>query len=186
MRKLKLTLAGISTSFVLTTLLMCFSTSAFAAGIGANVQAGTTVTATTSDANISHFTLNGHTRNATYDLPITVVDSRGDASGWSLTMTSTIFATSDDSHELAADASTISAIALAAPDGTLPVASAESVVTAIPAGTSAPTAVKIFSADAGSGMGTTTVTPTVHIAIPGSAYAGSYTSTVTIGTNLAP
>ncbi len=80
MRKLKLTLAGISTSFVLTALMMCFSTSAFAAGIGADVQAGTTVTATASDANISPFTLNGHTRNATYDLPITVVDSRGDAS----------------------------------------------------------------------------------------------------------
>ena len=51
---------------------------------------------------------------------------------------------------------------------------------AVPAGSSAPTAVKLFNAAANTGMGSFTVTPTVQVAIPANAYAGTYTSTVTV------
>jgi hypothetical protein len=51
---------------------------------------------------------------------------------------------------------------------------------AVPAGASAPTAVKLFNAAANSGMGKFTVTPTVQVAIPANTYAGTYTSTVTV------
>ncbi len=51
---------------------------------------------------------------------------------------------------------------------------------AVPAGSSAPTAVKLFNAAANRGMGGFTVTPTVQVAIPANTYAGTYTSTVTV------
>ena len=50
----------------------------------------------------------------------------------------------------------------------------------VPAGASAPTAVKFFNAAADSGMGDFTVTPTVRVTILANAYAGTYTSTVTL------
>jgi hypothetical protein len=40
--------------------------------------------------------------------------------------------------------------------------------------------VKLFNAAANTGMGRFTVTPTIGVAVPGNAYAGTYTSTVTV------
>ena len=42
------------------------------------------------------------------------------------------------------------------------------------------TAAKFFNSAADSGMGKVNVTPSVDVAIPGNAYAGTYTSTVTL------
>jgi hypothetical protein len=40
--------------------------------------------------------------------------------------------------------------------------------------------VKLFNSAANTGMGRFTLTPTIAVSIPGNAYAGSYTSTVTV------
>ena len=48
------------------------------------------------------------------------------------------------------------------------------------------TATKFFSAASQTGLGKVDVTPTVSVAIPGNAYAGTYTSTVTIAAATGP
>ena len=50
----------------------------------------------------------------------------------------------------------------------------------LPAGTTAPTATKMFSAAAGTGMGNQTASTAWSLAIPGNAHSGSYTSTWTL------
>ena len=50
---------------------------------------------------------------------------------------------------------------------------------ALPAGATAPTATKIFSAAANTGLGNQTVTVVLQLAIPASTFAGSYSSTWT-------
>jgi hypothetical protein len=42
------------------------------------------------------------------------------------------------------------------------------------------TAAKFFNAAANTGLGKVDVTPTINVAIPGNAYAGTYSSTVTV------
>ena len=49
----------------------------------------------------------------------------------------------------------------------------------LPAAATAPTATKIFSAAANTGLGNQTVTLVFQLAIPASAFAGSYSSTWT-------
>jgi YVTN family beta-propeller protein len=56
----------------------------------------------------------------------------------------------------------------------------------VPSGVTAPTATKMFNAAPGTGIGSQTVTPTMQLKIPGSAYAGTYTSTVTVSLNSGP
>ena len=51
---------------------------------------------------------------------------------------------------------------------------------ALPAGSGPPTPVKLFNAATATGIGTFTITPTVAVTIPANAYAGAYTSTLTV------
>jgi WxL domain surface cell wall-binding len=126
-------------------------------------------------------TLDGTDQTASYTLPIGINDVRGSGAGWNLTITSTSF--SDGSgHSLANNASAISSLTSGCVSGgtcTNPT-NAISYPLTVPAAASAPAAVKFFNSAAATGMGRFTVTPTVQVAIPGNAYAGSYTSTVTI------
>ena len=48
------------------------------------------------------------------------------------------------------------------------------------------TAAKFFNAALNSGLGTIDVTPTVDVSIPGNAFAGTYTSTVTLAATTGP
>ena len=48
------------------------------------------------------------------------------------------------------------------------------------------TASKFFNSAANTGLGKVDVTPTIDVAIPGNAYAGSYTSTVTLAAATGP
>jgi hypothetical protein len=48
------------------------------------------------------------------------------------------------------------------------------------------TAANFYSAASGFGLGKVDVTPTVTVAIPGNAYAGSYSSTVTFAATTGP
>ena len=56
----------------------------------------------------------------------------------------------------------------------------------VPAGVVAPTATKLFNAAVGTGIGSQTVTPVLTLKVPAAAYAGAYTSTVTVSLNSGP
>jgi hypothetical protein len=51
---------------------------------------------------------------------------------------------------------------------------------AVPAGSTAPTAVKFFNSALNTGLGKFTTTPTIGVFVPQSSTAGTYTSTLTI------
>jgi hypothetical protein len=161
--------------------------------------AGTTVTcfaasgalSETAPANVSAtpVTLNGADQMTTYTLPLTVSDTRNgnNQDGWNLTITSTTF--SSGTRSLATTASTINTAPTAVCIGscTLPTNSVTySPPLTVPAGNSAPTAVKFFNAAKNTGTGTMTITPTITIAIPANTFAGTYTSTVTIAISGGP
>ena len=161
-------------------------------GVSAAFAGTVTATATVSAGNSGNLalslpsnpsmsdTLDGTDQTATYTLPLSLNDVRGSGAGWNLTITSTAFTTG--SHSLANTASTITSLTTACVTGgtcTNPTNAIAYPLT-VPAAASAPTAVKLFDAAAGTGLGRFTITPTVSVAIPGNSYAGSYSSTVTI------
>jgi hypothetical protein len=127
-------------------------------------------------------TLNGLDQNATYTPGLSVTDTRTPSSGWNLQVTSTRF---DDGagDTLPTNASTVTGVTRACNTGstcgTLPTTSVTYPFT-VPAGATPPTSVKLFNAVSNTGSGILTVTPTVQVAVPGNAGAGSYTSTLTL------
>lgn len=118
----------------------------------------------------------------TYTLPLTATDTTGTGAGWNLTITSTQFTTGGGTpHTLATNASTITGVTSTCASGTCtnPTNAVTYPVT-IPAGATAPTAVKLFNAAANTGLGSFTVTPTAGVFVPASTFAGSYSSTLTV------
>jgi hypothetical protein len=110
-------------------------------------------------------------------LPLQVTS--GVASGWNITATSTRF-TAAGGKTLAANAVTVPALPARVCATTCTLANTNvSYPYALPAGTTAPTATKLFNAAAGTGD-TQTVTPTFQLAVPSNARVGSYTSTWTL------
>jgi hypothetical protein len=116
--------------------------------------------------------------------PIDVGASTGSTAGWYVTATSTTFRSGEQT--LPTTATTIvAAPATASCDtgSTCAPARAAAVVTypySLPAAAIAPSATTLYSAQAGTGMGDQTVTPTWRLAIPAKPAAGVYTSTWTI------
>lgn len=147
----------------------------------ATVNAGT-LTEANATVPAPSATLNGTDQTVNYTLAITVIDATGSGSGWNLTITSTTFTTSAPVHTLATSASSltgVTAVCFASTTCTDPT-NAITYPVAVPAGGSAPTAVKFFNAAANSGMGKFTITPTINISLPANTYAGTYTSTITL------
>jgi hypothetical protein len=168
-------------------ILVAFATVAITSADAANVTATATVNAgsltmTSSAAPSTSVTLNGTDQTPTYTMPMTAKDETGSGTGWNLTITSTQFSTGGGSpHTLSTSASTITGITSSCAQGTCTnPTNSVSYPLGVPAGATAPTAVKFFDAAANTGMGDFTVTPTVQVAIPANAYAGTYTSTVTL------
>lgn len=157
-----------------------------AAAIAGTVTATATVTGAGSLA-LSHGatatisdTIDGTDQSVNYTVPLTMTDARGTGTGWNLTVTSTTFNTG--TRTLATTASTVASVSSACVAGgtcTNPTNAITYPVT-VPAAATAPTAVKIFNAAANTGMGRFTVTPSINVAIPGNAYAGAYSSTLTV------
>jgi hypothetical protein len=113
---------------------------------------------------------------------ITATDSTGTGNGWNLTITATQFTTGGTTpHTLPTTASTITGVTAVCAAGTCtnPTNSITYPFT-IPAGPTPPTAVKFFNAAVNTGMGQFTITPTVSIAVPANAYAGTFSSTLTL------
>ena len=164
--------------------------------IAAFADSGTGATVAVSGGNLSEsgpssvsatpLTLNGDDQTTTYALGLTVTDARGNAAGWNLTITSTTFTgTASSSNQLSNTASNINAtptVACISGGGhcTNPDDSAITYPVGVPAGTTAPTAVKFFDAKANTGLGKFTITPTVTVSIPANTIADTYTSTVSV------
>jgi hypothetical protein len=153
------------------------------------VDPGTLSLTTTTPAPTFGVTLNGTDQAGTYDVPLTLTDSTGSGSGWNATITSTRFTTGGATpRTLAATASTITGVTSVCATGTctMPTNAVAAGALQVPAGATAPAPVKFVNAAADSGMGQFTVTPTVSVAIPANAYAGTYTTTLTLASVSGP
>jgi hypothetical protein len=126
-------------------------------------------------------TLDGTDQTVTYAPVLGVVDARGSGAGWNLTVSATNF--SDGAgHTLAPGK--ITGVAAACKAGSTCTAPASSgIVYPLTVGAAA---AKFFNAAVNSGLGKVDVTPTFSVSIPGNAYAGTYTSTVTLATATGP
>jgi hypothetical protein len=125
-------------------------------------------------------TLNAYNRTSTKSATVTVDDETGTASGWNLTATSTRFALSSG-QVLPATATQITGAAAVAGTGncSLPTNSVSYPVT-LPAGSTPPTAARIYNAGLNTGQGPVDITLTTTIQVPANAAAGTYSSTWTL------
>jgi hypothetical protein len=141
------------------------------AGVSLSLPAGPSLTST----------LDGTDQTASYAPVLGVVDARGTGVGWNLTVSATTF--SDGSgHTLAAGV--VSSVASACH-------AVSTCTAATSSGISYPltiggTASKFFNAAVSTGLGKVDVTPTIDVLIPGNAFAGTYTSTVTLAAATGP
>jgi hypothetical protein len=142
-----------------------------AAGISLNLPSNPSVTDT----------LNGSDQTVSYAPVLGVVDARGGGAGWNLEISATTFA-DGSGHSL--DPGQVSAVTSACKAGSTCTAASSSGIT-YPL-TVTGTAAKFFSAAVDSGLGKIDVTPTVEVLIPGNAFAGAYTSTVTLAATTGP
>lgn len=115
-----------------------------------------------------------------YSLPISVIDARGSGNGWSLSITSSPFKTSNAKKKLPANASSITGVSASCGVNstcTNPIDTI-SYPLIIPAADPKPTPVKFFDADMSSGLGTFNLVMMVNVTIPANATLGTYTSTI--------
>ena len=141
------------------------------AGVSLNLPSNPSVSAT----------LDGTDQTVSYAPVLGVVDARGSGAGWNLQISATNF--SDGSgHTLAPG--TVTAAVQACHSGSSCTAATNSGIT-LPL-TITGTAAKFFNAAVNTGLGKVDVTPTISVAIPGNAYAGTYSSTVTIAAAVGP
>jgi hypothetical protein len=158
-----------------------------AAAHAANVTSTGTVTGSTLSAATSatpSFSANLDNGDSTqnYTIPLTVQDTRGTGGGWNITLTSTTFSTGGGSPEtLSTTASSLTGVTSACSTGTCTNPSnGQTYPITVPAAATAPTAVKFFNTTTNNGMGRFTITPTIGVTVPQNAFAGTYTSTVTV------
>jgi hypothetical protein len=128
--------------------------------------------------------LNGQNKAVNFQQPLDIADATGSGAGWNITATSSLFKTTSG-NTLPAGATTVgSAPATPACDTNVTCTVGGNTTVAfpytLPAASTAPLATKLYNAPANTGMGDQTVSPTWTLAIPGNAYAGSYTSTWTL------
>lgn len=149
------------------------------------VRAAALTLSITSAAPAFAVTLNGTNQAPTDQMTIHVTDTTGTNAGWNLAIASTEFTTGGTTpRTLATNAlritgATATATCTAGPDCVDPTNGITYPLT-VPAGPTAPTAVKFYNAAVDTGMGEFDVKPTLQLNVPANAYAGSYTSTITI------
>jgi hypothetical protein len=125
-------------------------------------------------------TLSGVDQTSTTPLALDVGDATGSGVGWNISATSTTFTAGG--HTLPTSATSVTIAPTDACDAGATCVTGTNAVSypySLPAGSTAPTATKLFGAAAATGLGDQTVTPTFRIAIPANTYAGSYASTWT-------
>jgi len=131
-------------------------------------------------------TLDGSDQTVVYTLPLSISDARGSGAGWNATVTSTSF--TSGSNVLATTASSVTSVSQACVAGGTCTNATNAIAypLTVPAAAIAPAAVKLFSAALNTGMGRFTITPSISVLIPGNAFAGAYTSTVTVAVATGP
>lgn len=139
-----------------------------------------------SSTSFSAVTLNGTNQTVTSSIVVTPDDETGSGAGWNVTGTSTTFKNAA-SKTLPTTATQITAAATSTTGGNCvgPTNSIAYPVT-LPAGTTAPTAVKLYNAAATTGKGPIKVTLTTKLTVPANSFNGSYTSTWTLATVSGP
>ncbi|HEX4678856.1 MAG TPA: WxL domain-containing protein [Gaiellaceae bacterium] len=126
-------------------------------------------------------TLDGTDQTVSYAPVLGIVDARGSGAGWNLQISATAF-TDGASHTLAQGQ--VASVAQACKAGsTCTLATSSGISYPLTIGT---VAAKLFSAALNTGLGKIDLTPTIDVAIPGNAYAGTYTSTVTLAATTGP
>lgn len=147
----------------------------------ANIQGGSLTLAPPASVNFGTTVLDGTAHAPTATQALDVTDNTGSAAGWNITLTSTTFTSSAGSLPTGA-VSDLNA-PTGACDATISCVLADvsgiSYPLNVPDAVAAPTAVKIQTAAASSGMLAQTWTHTMQLAIPATARAGAYTSTWT-------
>lgn len=117
-------------------------------------------------------------------IPIEVTDMRGTGAGWNLQITSTQFTTGGaDPHTLPTTATKVFAVIGGCASGSLCIPAVPATLAlpvTVPAGLSAPAPVKFFSALVPTGRGEMVLNPSFTLDVPANAFAGTYTSTMTI------
>jgi hypothetical protein len=100
--------------------------------------------------------------------------------GWHMVITSTQFTTGN--HTLPATASSIMGVTVVCQSGSCSAPQNQIAYPVVaPAGNPAPSPVTFYnSAGNNTGTGTFTVTATIQVLVPGNAYAGTYSSTITV------
>jgi hypothetical protein len=141
------------------------------AGISINLPSGPSLTDT----------LDGTDQTVSYAPVLGVVDARGGGAGWNLEISATTF--SDGSGHTLAPGQVSSAASACHAASTCTAASSSGITYPL---TVTGTAAKFFSAALDSGLGKIDVTPSVDVSIPGNAFAGTYTSTVTLAATTGP
>jgi hypothetical protein len=167
-------IAGLALVAVSAAMAATMTTTATVAGNG-------TVSVNVPSASTLSDTLDGTDQTVTYQPTLGVLDARGTGGGWNLSVSATTFS-DGQGHTLAPGA--VSAVSQVCHTGSTCTQATSSGFTYPLTVTN--TATKFFSAASNSGLGKVDVTPTFSVAIPGNAYAGSYSSTVTIAATTGP
>lgn len=127
-------------------------------------------------------TLNGTDRTVSYTLTFSLNNTG--AVGWNVTITSTQFTTGTaPTRTLSTTASSVTGVTAVCTAGQTCTAMPQNTVTypvAVPAGNPAPTAIKFYSDQSNAGIGTFDISTVINITVPANAYAGSYTSIITL------
>jgi len=161
--------------------------------VGANPPPGTVITTlnpgvlsfVSAPANLTFpaLTLDGTNETTSVSLPLDIGDNTGSGAGWNVTITSTQF--SSGSATLPGSATSVNAAPSASCDTGVSCtpATLSSVLTypvTVPAGSTAPTATRLYSAAAGSGMADQTISPDFTLAVPANAASGAYSADWTL------
>lgn len=156
--------------------------------VDANLTGGSLSESTTATP-VVNATLDGTDQTPTYTVPMTVIDATGSGDGWELTITSTLL---DDGngHTFSATATKITGVTKSCAASTTCTDPTNSISYStpltVPAAAEAPEAVVFYNAAEDTGMGKFTITPTMQLKIPANAYAGEYTSTITLAIDNGP
>ena len=126
-------------------------------------------------------TLDGTDQSVSYAPLLGIVDARGTGAGWNLQISATTL--SDGAGHTLAQGQVGSVAQACTAGSTCTPATSSGIAYPLTIGT---TAAKVFNAALNTGLGKLNITPTINVAIPGNAYAGTYTSTVTLAAATGP